>query len=62
MLVNNELARTINQLGNPYDNVKAESFMKTLTVRAVYPTAYETFSDVALKILSFIGEVHNTRR
>jgi len=29
--------------GNPYDNAKAESFMKTLKVEAVYPMAYETF-------------------
>jgi putative transposase len=33
--------------GNPYDNAKAESFMKTLKVEAVYPMAYETFADVA---------------
>jgi transposase InsO family protein len=29
--------------GNPYDNAKAESFMKTLKVEAVYLVAYETF-------------------
>jgi transposase InsO family protein len=28
--------------GNPYDNAKAESFMKTLKVEAVYPMACET--------------------
>ena len=33
--------------GNPYDNAKAESFMKTLKVEAVYPMAFETFEDVA---------------
>ena len=33
--------------GNPYDNAKAESFMKTLKVEGVYPMAYETFEDVA---------------
>ena len=32
--------------GNPYDNAKAESFMKTLKVETVYPMAYETFADV----------------
>src|SRR5690606_10227379 len=31
--------------GNPYDNAKAESFMKTLKVEAVYPMAYESFAD-----------------
>ena len=31
---------------NPYDNAKAESFMKTLKVEAIYLEAYETFEDV----------------
>jgi transposase InsO family protein len=30
--------------GNPYDNAKAESFMKTLKVEEVYLMAYETFA------------------
>jgi len=33
--------------GNPYDNAKAESFMKTLKVEAVYLAAYETFEDAS---------------
>lgn len=33
--------------GNPYDNAKAESFMKTPKIEAVYPMDYETFDDVA---------------
>jgi transposase InsO family protein len=32
--------------GNPYDNAKAESFMKTLKVEAVYLMDYQTFDDV----------------
>jgi transposase InsO family protein len=33
--------------GKPYDNAKAESFMKTLKVETVYPMAYGTFANVA---------------
>jgi len=48
--------------GNPYDNAKAESFMKTLKVEEVYLADYETFEEIIANLTCFFEAIYNRKR
>jgi transposase InsO family protein len=53
---------SMSRTGNPYDNAKAESFMKTLKAEEVYLRQYRDQTDARASIQRFLEEVYNARR
>jgi transposase InsO family protein len=62
LLKSKNIVISMSRKGNPYDNAKAESFMKTLKVEEVSLNEYETFLDAKINIEHFIGRIYNTKR
>jgi putative transposase len=57
-----EIAASMSRVGNPYDNAKAESFMKTAKQEEIDGTAYRDIDDARRRIGSFIDEIYNRQR
>ena len=53
---------SMSRTGNPYDNAKAESFMKTLKCEEVYLRNYRDRDEARASIAHFIEEVYNAKR
>jgi putative transposase len=62
LLKSKNIVISMSRKGNPYDNAKAESFMKTLKTEEVSLNEYETFSDAKQNIEHFIDLVYNNKR
>lgn len=53
---------SMSRKGNPYDNAKAESFMKTLKYEEVYRSDYRDEREVRTGIGRFLEKVYNEKR
>jgi transposase InsO family protein len=57
-----DIAISMSRTANPYDNAKAESFMKTLKAEEINGKAYATLDHARRDIGRFIDVVYNTQR
>jgi len=53
---------SMSRSGNPYDNAKCESFMKTLKFEEVYRQEYRDLADARASIERFIEKIYNGKR
>jgi len=62
LLVKHQIRVSMSRTGNPYDNAKAERFMRTLKYEEVYLADYQTLTEARASIKHFIEEVYNRKR
>jgi transposase InsO family protein len=62
VLDQHQIIISMSRPGTPYDNAKAERFMRTLKYEEVYLNDYETFAEVLSSIEHFIEAVYNRKR
>jgi transposase InsO family protein len=62
ILAAHDIQSSMSRIGNPYDNAKAESFMKTLKQEEVDGRAYRDAGQARRAIATFIEEVYNRQR
>lgn len=61
-LADRDITLSMSRPGNPFDNAKAESFMKTLKAEEINGKAFVDLDDARRRINSFIAEVYNKER
>ena len=62
LLEANQFLISMSRTGNPYDNARAESFMKTLKCEEVYLQKYRDREEAHASIKHFIEDVYNQKR
>jgi transposase InsO family protein len=53
---------SMSRSGNPYDNARAERFIKTLKYEEIYLNEYEHLAEARFRIGDFLEEVYNHKR
>jgi putative transposase len=62
VLARHDIQASMSRVGNPYDNAKAESFMKTLKQEEIDGRDYRDLDEARQQIGAFIEHVYNRQR
>lgn len=62
LLVKHQIRISMSRTANPYDNAKAERFMRTIKYEEVYLADYQSLIEARASINHFIEEVYNRKR
>jgi putative transposase len=62
LLQNHGVTCSMSRAGNPYDNARCESFLKTLKQEEIYCREYRDIADLRLHSSTFIDEYYNRHR
>ena len=62
LLAQHGIQISMSRKGNPYDNARTESFMKTLKYEEVYRQEYRDLPDALRSLRRFIEKVYNEKR
>jgi putative transposase len=62
LLLEHGIQPSMSRAGNPYDNARCESFMKTLKQEEIYTRQYRDRADLEAHIGEFIDRYYNRRR
>lgn len=61
-LAEHDVTLSMSRPGNPFDNAKAESFMKTLKAEELNARSFRTIADARTRIDDFIANIYNSER
>ena len=59
---NTALSPSMSRAGNPYDNARCESFIKTLKAEEIYTRQYRDRADLGRHMEAFLEQYYNYRR
>lgn len=62
LLQQHDIQPSMSRLGNPYDNARCESFMKTLKQEEIYTRNYRDRADLEVHMAEFLEQYNRIRR